>query len=66
VKTHIRGDICAEVSITQTFANHLGESVDDGLFSFPLIRGIAVFDFEAKFADKTIRGILKGKEEAKA
>lgn len=27
VKVHVRGDICAEVTVTQTFANHLDEEV---------------------------------------
>jgi hypothetical protein len=52
VSVQVRGDVCAEVTVTQTFANHLDVEVKDGSFSFPLINGIAVFDFEAKFADK--------------
>jgi len=65
--TDIEGEITlhvASVKITQRYKNPYDEKIE-AVYTFPLPQNAAVSDFLMKIGDRTIRGIVREKEEAK-
>ncbi len=54
----------ARVGVTQTFLNPYAEKIE-AVYVFPLPQDSAVSDFIMKVGDRTIRGIIREREEAK-
>lgn len=57
-------DRVAEVTVTQTFVNDHPNPIE-AVYVFPLSGGCAVADFELTVADRTIKGVLGEREEAR-
>lgn len=64
VEAKVAGNI-AQVEVIQTFANPYNQPLE-AIYKFPLPDDAAVDDMEIKVGDKTIRGLIKRKEEAQA
>lgn len=63
VDAHVSGPV-ARVEVTQTFQNPYSETIE-AVYVFPLPHESAVSDFEMKIGDRTIRGIIDRREEAR-
>jgi Ca-activated chloride channel homolog len=55
----------ARVTVTQIFANRASENVE-AVYTFPLPQDAAVDDMTIQIGDRTIRGLIKRREEARA
>ncbi|MEE8106934.1 MAG: VIT and VWA domain-containing protein [Planctomycetota bacterium] len=65
--TAVEGEITlhlATVKITQRYKNPYDQKIE-AVYTFPLPQNAAVSDFLMKIGDRTIRGIVREKEEAK-
>jgi Ca-activated chloride channel family protein len=62
VKATISGMI-AHVSVTQEFANASGDTIE-AVYTFPLPQDAAVDDMTIQIGERTIRGVIKRREEA--
>ena len=63
VKADVSGFI-ARVKVTQTFANPYEDTIE-AVYVFPLPENAAVNDMTMKIGDRTIRGLIKKREEAR-
>jgi len=54
----------ADVTVTQTFANPYEDTIE-AVYVFPLPQNAAVNDMTMKIGDRTIRGLIKKREEAR-
>jgi Ca-activated chloride channel family protein len=63
VKAEISGMV-AGVTVTQTFSNPYEDTIE-AIYVFPLPQNAAVSDMTMKIGDRTIRGLIKRREEAK-
>ncbi len=63
VQAEIAGMV-AEVTVTQTFANPFDETIE-AIYVFPLPDEAAVNDMTMHIGDRTIRGLIKKREEAR-
>lgn len=66
--TDVRGAISgflARVTVTQTFENTASEKIE-AVYAFPLPENAAVDDMTIQVGQRTVRGIIKKREEAKA
>jgi len=63
VDAHVSGPV-ARVEVTQTFQNPYSETIE-AVYVFPLPHESAVSDFQMKIGDRTIRGIIEQREEAR-
>lgn len=64
VKAEISGFISRAV-VTQEFANPFKEKIE-AVYTFPLPQGAAVDDLTLVVGDRTVRGLIKRREEARA
>ncbi len=64
VDAKVSGNI-ARVEVVQTFANPYNQPLE-AIYKFPLPENAAVDDMEIQIGDRTIRGLIKRKEEAQA
>jgi Ca-activated chloride channel homolog len=55
----------ARVTVTQTFANAAKENIE-AIYTFPLPQDAAVDDMTIQIGDRTVRGLIKRREEARA
>ncbi len=65
--TDVRAEIAgmvADVTVTQTFANPYEDTIE-AVYVFPLPQNAAVNDMTMKIGDRTIRGLIKKREEAR-
>ncbi|KJX93846.1 hypothetical protein TI39_contig4247g00002 [Zymoseptoria brevis] len=51
--------------LTQTFSNPQEDKLDQVRYTFPLYDGVAVCGYTIKYGDKTLKGIVKQKDDAK-
>jgi len=66
--TEVRGAIdgfLARVNVTQTFENSAAQKIE-ALYTFPLPDNAAVDDMTIQVGDRTVRGVIKKREEARA
>src|SRR6185312_1688897 len=66
--TDVRGAISgfvARVTITQTFENAATQNIE-AVYTFPLPEDAAVDDMTIQIGDRTVRGVIKKREEARA
>jgi len=66
--TEVRGAIdgfLARVTVTQTFANSAGQKIE-AVYTFPLPDNAAVDDMTIQVGQRTVRGVIKKREEARA
>ena len=66
--THVKAEISgflARVNVTQEFENPLEEKIE-AVYTFPLPQDAAVDDMVMRIGDRTIRGSIKQREEARA
>ncbi len=63
VEGWIAGDV-AHVRVTQRFANPYDDPIE-AVYAFPLPENSAVNDMEMRVGERTIRGVIKEREEAK-
>ncbi len=63
VDTEISGFI-SRVTVTQTFENPFDETIE-AVYVFPLPEDGAVFDMTMKIGERTIKGVIKKREEAR-
>jgi Ca-activated chloride channel family protein len=66
--TEVRGAISgfiARVEVTQTFENSAAEKVE-AVYAFPLPENAAVDDMSIQIGDRTVRGVIKQRDEARA
>ena len=66
--TEVRGAIdgfLARVTVTQTFENSATQNIE-ALYTFPLPENAAVDDMTIQVGDRTVRGLIKKREEARA
>ncbi|OCL07675.1 hypothetical protein AOQ84DRAFT_389365 [Glonium stellatum] len=57
----------SRTTLTQTFVNPSADKpLEDITYMFPLYEGISIVDFKFKVGERTIYGLVKEKEEAKA
>ena len=66
--TEVRGAISgflARVTVTQTFENTAAERIE-AVYAFPLPENAAVDDMTIQVGNRTVRGIIKKREEARA
>ncbi len=66
--TEVRGAITgflARVNVTQTFENTASQKIE-AVYSFPLPENAAVDDMTIQVGTRTVRGIIKKREEARA
>jgi len=67
-RTEVRGAISgflARVTVTQIFENSAADPIE-ALYTFPLPQNGAVHDMTIQVGDRTIRGVIKKREEARA
>jgi Ca-activated chloride channel family protein len=64
VKAEISGPL-ARVNVTQTFTNESGSKIE-AVYIFPLPHDAAVDDMTMLVGDRTIKGLIKRREEARA
>ena len=65
--TKVEGDISgpiARVTVTQQFENPLSEKIE-AVYTFPLPQNAAVDDMTMRVGDRTIRGLIKKRDEAR-
>ena len=55
----------ARVTVTQTFANTATQNIE-AVYAFPLPQDAAVDDMTIQIGDRTVRGLIKRREEARA
>ena len=55
----------ARVTVTQTFANTASQNIE-AVYTFPLPQDAAVDDMTIQIGDRTVRGLIKRREEARA
>jgi Ca-activated chloride channel family protein len=55
----------ARVTVTQTFANTATQNIE-AIYTFPLPQDAAVDDMTIQVGDRTVRGLIKRREEARA
>jgi Ca-activated chloride channel family protein len=55
----------ARVTVTQIFANTASENIE-AVYTFPLPQDAAVDDMTIQIGDRTVRGLIKRREEARA
>ncbi|RPA97717.1 VIT-domain-containing protein [Choiromyces venosus 120613-1] len=65
LKSHIV-DLTASHTLTQVYNNSSDRDISEAQYTFPLYESCAVTDFQALVGEKTIRGVVKEKTEAKA
>jgi hypothetical protein len=66
--TDVRGAISgfvARVTVTQTFQNPAEQNIE-AVYSFPLPENAAVDDMTIQIGDRTVRGLIKQRDEARA
>ncbi len=66
--TDVRGAISgflARVTVTQTFENNSPQKIE-AVYAFPLPENAAVDDMTIQIGDRTVRGVIKKREEARA
>src|SRR6202167_2486924 len=66
--TEVRGAISgfvARVEVTQTFENSLAEKIE-AVYAFPLPENAAVDDMTIQVGNRTVRGVVKRRNEARA
>ncbi|HXM11021.1 MAG TPA: VIT and VWA domain-containing protein [Terriglobales bacterium] len=66
--TEVRGAISgfiARVEVTQTFENSLAEKIE-AVYAFPLPENAAVDDMTIQVGNRTVRGVVKRRDEARA
>jgi Ca-activated chloride channel family protein len=63
VQAHVSGMV-ASVTVTQNFHNP-GKDKIEALYTFPLPQDAAVYDMEMKVGKRTIRGLIKPRDEAR-
>ena len=66
--TEVRGAIdgfLARVTVTQTFANPAAQNIE-AVYTFPLPDNAAVDDMTIQVGQRTVRGVIKKREEARA
>jgi Ca-activated chloride channel homolog len=66
--TDVRGAISgfvARVTVTQTFENSATQNIE-AVYTFPLPEDAAVDDMTIQIGDRTVRGVIKKREEARA
>jgi Ca-activated chloride channel family protein len=66
--TEVRGAISgfiARVEVTQTFENSLAEKIE-AVYAFPLPENAAVDDMTIQIGNRTVRGVIKQRDEARA
>ncbi len=66
--TDVRGAIngfVARVTVTQTFQNPAEQTIE-AVYTFPLPENAAVDDMTIQIGDRTVRGVIKRREEARA
>ncbi|MEA3400781.1 MAG: VIT domain-containing protein [Armatimonadota bacterium] len=63
VQAEVAGMV-ADVTVTQTFANPFEDTIE-AVYVFPLPQNAAVNDMTMKIGDRTIRGLIKKREEAR-
>jgi len=66
--TDVRGAISgfvARVTVTQTFENSAEQNIE-AVYVFPLPENAAVDDMTIKMGDRTVRGLIKKRDEARA
>ena len=66
--TDVRGAISgfvARVTVTQTFENPADQNIE-AVYTFPLPENAAVDDMTIQIGDRTVRGLIKKREEARA
>ena len=66
--TEVRAGISgflARVTVTQTFANTATQNIE-AVYTFPLPQDAAVDDMTIQIGDRTVRGLIKRREEARA
>ncbi|KAK4695657.1 hypothetical protein P7C71_g2127, partial [Lecanoromycetidae sp. Uapishka_2] len=56
----------SETTLEQTFSNTSGKPIKECIYTFPLSDGVSVVGFTCETGDRTIRGIVKERREAKA
>src|SRR5215469_8984665 len=65
--THVRGAISgflARVTVTQTFENSASDKIE-AIYAFPLPENAAVDDMTIQVGQRTVRGVVKKREEAR-
>ncbi|EAR91785.1 type A von willebrand factor domain protein (macronuclear) [Tetrahymena thermophila SB210] len=55
-----------KTALTQTFVSGSDNEYSETIYYFPIQEGICLESFEAKFNEKTIKGIIKEKSQAKS
>ena len=66
--TEVRGAVSgfiARVEVTQTFENSAAENIE-ALYAFPLPENAAVDDMTIQIGNRTVRGVIKQRDEARA
>ncbi|MEQ8167513.1 MAG: VIT domain-containing protein [Candidatus Eremiobacterota bacterium] len=63
IRSHIKGMV-ADIKVIQKFQNNLDKNIE-AFYLFPLPGDGAVYDLEIKAGERTIKGKIKEKEEAK-
>jgi len=66
--THVRGAVSgfiARVTVTQVFENSAEKNIE-AVYKFPLPEDAAVDDMTIQIGDRTVRGVIKKREEARA
>lgn len=67
-RTEVRGAISgflARVTVTQTFANSADQKIE-AVYAFPLPENAAVDDMTIQVGDRTVQGVIRKREEARA
>jgi Ca-activated chloride channel homolog len=67
-RTEVRGAISgfiARVEVTQTFENSAAQKIE-AVYAFPLPENAAVDDMTIQVGNRTVRGVIKKREEARA
>jgi Ca-activated chloride channel family protein len=67
-RTNVRGAISgfvARVEVTQTFENSATQKIE-AIYAFPLPESAAVDDMTIQVGNRTVRGVIKQREEARA
>jgi len=65
LKSHIV-DLTASHTLTQVYNNSSTRDISEAQYTFPLYESSAVTDFQALVGERTIKGVVKEKAEAKA
>jgi len=65
LKSHIV-DLTASHTLTQVYNNSTVRDISEAQYTFPLYESSAVTDFRALVGERTIKGVVKEKAEAKA